>query len=56
MAEKLKMVPVRLLYAYWPAEDVRVDAGQIVELPLEDARAMIALGKAERADPLPGDE
>ena len=56
MADKLKLVPVRLLFAHWPAEDVRVNAGEIVDLPLESAKAMIAEGKAERADPLPGDE
>lgn len=51
-----KPVPVKLLFAYWPVEDQRHDAGEIVELPLDQAKALIALGKAERADPLPGDE
>lgn len=51
-----KPVPVKLLFAYWPAEDQRHDAGEIVELSLEQAKALIAIGKAERADPLPGDE
>lgn len=54
--EKPRLAPVKMLYAYWPAEDERVEAGQIVELPLEQAKALIAAGKAERADPMPGEE
>lgn len=47
--------PVKILYAYWPEEDVRVEAGEIIDMPLEQAKAMIAAGKAERADPMPGE-
>lgn len=50
--------PVRLLYAYWPeaGKHNRVEAGTIIRLPLEQAKEMIKAGKAERADPLPGEE
>ena len=51
-----KKTPVKLLYDYWAVEDVRLKAGQIVELPLSEAKALLALEKAERADPLPGEE
>lgn len=51
-----KKAPVKLLHAYWPEEDVRVDAGQIIELPLAEAKTLIAANKAERADPMPGEE
>ena len=48
--------PVLMKYAYWPEEDVRVDAGQVIELPLSQAKALIAAGKAERADAFPGEK
>jgi hypothetical protein len=54
MATKETTTPVLMKYAYWPEEDVRVDAGQVIELPLSQAKALIAAGKAERADPFPG--
>jgi hypothetical protein len=54
--DKPRLAPVKMLYAYWPAEDERVNAGEIIELPLEQAKALIAAGKAERADPMPGEE
>jgi hypothetical protein len=58
MAEKTKpegTTPVLLLAAYWPQEDVRVNAGQVFDLPLTEAKRLIAAGKAERADAFPGE-
>jgi hypothetical protein len=48
--------PVLMKYAYWPEADMRVDAGQVIELPLSQAKALIAAGKAERADAFPGEK
>ena len=47
--------PVLLSHAYWDAEGARHEAGTVVELPLTEAKAMIKSGKAERADPMPGE-
>jgi hypothetical protein len=47
--------PVKLLYAYWIAEDDRVEEGTIIELPVSEARKLIEAGKAERADKFPGE-
>lgn len=49
------VAPVRLVYAWWDDDGNRCDAGEIVEMPVEVARALIASGKAERTDPLPGE-
>lgn len=48
--------PVKLLYDRWDTDAERVKAGTVVSLPLSEAKKLIASGKAERADPLPGDE
>ena len=48
-------VPVKLLYAHWFAADERTEAGTIVNLDIETAKRIIASGKGERADPLPGE-
>jgi hypothetical protein len=48
-------VPVRLLYDTWLVADVRTAAGTVVDVDLEDAKQLIRSGKAERADPLPGE-
>lgn len=48
-----KKTPIRLLYDFWPEEDQRIPAGEVIKVAVEDAKAMIAAGKAERADPLP---
>lgn len=53
---KVATVPVKLFYAYWAEEDVRLEAGQIIDVPIEQAKALIAAGKAERADKFPGEE
>ncbi len=60
-----KTVPVRLKSDYWMFEhshdqwptphDNRARAGQLVHLPIGEARRLIDAGKAERADPLPGE-
>lgn len=55
MNTKPKTAPVRLLYDVW-TEDGRLTAGSVVDLPVESAKALIAVGKADRADPMPGDE
>lgn len=58
MADELKAevkTPVKLLYAYWIAEDSRVDEGTILDLPVSEARRLIETGKAERADAFPGE-
>lgn len=46
---------VKLLYDVWEAEDVRHEAGSTVSLPMDLAKSLLAEKKAERADPLPGD-
>lgn len=51
---KAAVAPVKLLYAYWPEVGERIEAGTVIDLPVEEAKAMIAAGKAERADPMPG--
>jgi hypothetical protein len=53
---KPKTVPVKLLYACWCGPDgARVPKGEVVDLDIELAKALMAEGKAERADPLPGE-
>jgi hypothetical protein len=55
MHERKKPVPVRLIYDVWLDDGERTPAGTVVSLSLGDAKALIANGKAERADPLPGE-
>ncbi|WP_312362517.1 hypothetical protein [Ensifer sp.] len=55
MSETKKLVPVRLVYDVWFQEGERTDAGTVVPLGLEEAKLLIAAGKAVRADPLPGE-
>lgn len=54
MAERVQTTPIRLLNDYWPEEDQRVEAGNIIELPLNDAMKLLEQGKATRADKLGG--
>ncbi|ANL02696.1 hypothetical protein EVC10_006 [Rhizobium phage RHph_Y25] len=57
MAEaKEKTTPIRLLYDMWAADENRIKAGTVLDLPVSTAKQIISAGKAERADPLPGDE
>lgn len=53
--QKAKTAPILLLADYW-GEDGRCPAGKVIDLPIADAKALIADGKAERADPMPGDD
>lgn len=51
-----KKAPIRLLYDFWETEEIRHAAGAVVELPTEQARELVKAGKAERADPMPGED
>ena len=54
MADKPEpKTPVKLFYDYWLTEDARALAGTVIDLPVSQAKALIAAGKAERADPFP---
>ncbi|OCP04458.1 hypothetical protein BBX50_25800 [Ensifer sp. LC11] len=55
MSDVKKTVPVRLVYDVWFREEERTPAGAVVSVSLDEAKALIAAGKAERADPLPGE-
>jgi hypothetical protein len=48
-------VPVKLLYDTWLEADVRTLAGEVVYVDIATARRIIGEGKAERADPMPGE-
>lgn len=48
--------PIKLLYDTWDADGNRCPAGTVVDLPLEAAKQLLAEGKGERADPLPGEK
>lgn len=48
--------PVKLLYDTWLEEDIRTAAGTVIDVTVAEAKKLIASGKAERADPLPGEE
>ncbi|MEY9328247.1 hypothetical protein [Sinorhizobium fredii] len=50
-----KLAPVKLLYDTWADDEKRIPAGTVLDLPVEAAKKLIASGKAERADPLPGE-
>lgn len=49
------MAPVLLKYDYWKDESTRILAGDTIDLEVEEAKRLIEMGKAERADPMPGD-
>ncbi|WP_193378201.1 hypothetical protein [Sinorhizobium fredii] len=55
MAAEAKKTPIRLLYDTWADDDKRIPAGTVLDVPVATAKELIANGKAERADPLPGD-
>lgn len=48
--------PIRLLYDTWFETDVRTVEGTVLSVDVETAKKLIATGKAERADPLPGEK
>jgi len=50
------LAPVLLHRNYWPDENTRCEKGTIVEVPATEARRLVELGVAERADPYPGEE
>jgi len=50
-----KLNPIKLLYDTWDSDGVRHKAGVVVNLPLEQAKEIVAAGKGERADPFPGE-
>ena len=66
MAEKpVTLITVKIVRDYWPEkipethlvdENGRVHAPAEISLPLAEAKRLIGLGIAQRADPLPGDE
>lgn len=52
---KTKTVPLKFLYDSWATGGQRIPAGTVLDLPLHAAKQLIASGKVERADPLPGE-
>lgn len=48
------LVPIKLLYATWLGGN-RHEAGEIINVPLDHAKTILAERKGERADPLPGE-
>ena len=52
---KAELAPIKLLYDTWNEKEERIPAGTFVNVPAAIARQLIADGKAERADPLPGE-
>jgi len=55
-AKAEKKAPIRLLYDTWADDEKRIPAGTVLEVPVSAAKELLANGKAERADPLPGDD
>lgn len=54
-AAKPKTIPVKALADFWDENGERQPKDTIVELPIKAAKKLISEGKAERADPLPGE-
>jgi hypothetical protein len=59
--EEEKLFPVRMLHGYFPGYDkhpkhslsgdpIKVQAGEVVKLPISEARKLIDAKQAERAD------
>lgn len=48
--------PVLLKADYWDADGTRHKKGTVIDLPPAEARKLMEGGKADRADPLPGEE
>lgn len=51
-----KTVPVLLRRDYWDEDGERHKKGSAVKLTVKEAKSLIAAKKAERNDPLPGEE
>lgn len=56
MAAATKTTPVLLNYDYWDANGERHAAGETISLPVDEAKKLLGEKKAERADPLPGED
>ena len=52
---KTKKNPVLLYRDFWDENGKRYSKGDTVELDVDVAKKLISEGKAERADPLPGE-
>lgn len=50
-----KKIPVQLLRDAFPQEDEKHLAGEVIDVPIDMAKAWFASGVAVRADPLPGE-
>lgn len=45
------LLPVLILRGYWPEDgSAQVEPGNVVDLPADEARKIVSLGIAERAD------
>lgn len=44
--------PIELLADYWPEEDQRKPAGEVIDVTIPVAMKLIEEGKARRADPM----
>ena len=55
MAAEKKMTPVLIRYDWWDENGERQPAGQVVSMPIDAAKVLLADGKADRADPFPGE-
>lgn len=51
-----KKAPVKALRDVWNEDGERIAAGSVTEVPVSLAKAWIAAGAAERADPMPGED
>lgn len=47
---KPQTLPVKLLKGYWPKRGGRHQAGEEIELPIDEARSVVKLGIAVRND------
>lgn len=43
---------MRILRGYWPASGGKLQPGEVVDLPIDEARNLLSLRIAERADEL----
>ena len=53
---KAQKVPLLLKYAVWDAEGTRHEPGTTLDVDVENAKTLIAEGKAVRNDPFPGEK
>ncbi|HEX5935679.1 MAG TPA: hypothetical protein VFY63_16090 [Pseudorhizobium sp.] len=50
--QKEELYSVRLLYDWWDGQGIRHPRDEVVDLPLNEAKKLLAEGKGERADEL----